>query len=168
MFQGGWEFERRPRLGGQRFENLEPLDSGLSNELPGCVGGDDRGVGIPGRIEDRLIETPPGVGAAPVFRTGFRHQVSSGEAAVEPGIDRRLLVPFEHFQGDRRAIVQGQQIPDQRSLESVGVRIVMFLADHHDLGLEGIFDHAVPFDGDSKGTIPHWKLGIRDRLRRTA
>ena len=62
----------------------------------------------------------------------------------EPGLQQRLLVTFEHFQGERRAVTGGKDRFEEFELERVGRGIVVFLADHNHLGGVRAVDEVVP------------------------
>ena len=80
-----------------------------------------------------------------VARPGPRRlqELLFGDRAGQIRVETRLRVALEHLERQRDRHTAATESLQDRGFEAVGVRIVVLLADEHDIGLRDIGEHAL-------------------------
>jgi hypothetical protein len=135
---GGLKFGRQgrgepERLDQRRVEGRDALVRDAHRCVPVETRRQDRAVSREGSLEHRAVDRPRGPARRiPLDRLGER--VGVARVRGEAGVDRGLLLSIEHLEDHRWGVMRGRKGLEQRRLEPVMIRIVVGLADEHDVG----------------------------------
>ena len=142
--------------GGKLVDHLTTALRHGGREAPRHVRGDHRPAVLLGEFDQWPV-------VRPVTRPGTRRlqHLLLAPGAGQICVDQRLYVPLEHFERHRRRHAATQEAFEQGGLESMGVGVVVLLADEHDVGCRRVGDQRLEVrqlvsigDEDSLGNVP--------------
>ena len=149
---GHWRSAGDQRAFGGR-QRRQRRDSGLGDLrriLSRDVGRDHRPRTILGDLHERSI-------VRRVARPGTAglQKVLLAVLAAQIGVERRLHITLEHLEGDRHRHVPPHEPLEKGGLEAVRVRIVVLLADEHDIDAGQVREHRLEVGEGPASGVEH-------------